>query len=182
MIEIAAHHGELPAFVRLIGFAIVLVVLWLRSRDGRRKRRLLYERLAGRLGGRYTPATVFTDHELHFSILDRPSHLVVRRGRQPSASLGIVLPRDPGGWIRICRSKLPEILGVLLHGPRFRTGDPRFDQDYRIQGHPPSLAGRIFSPQRRQEAMNAVRRLHLRSGFTLEVRSDLLELRIQETI
>jgi hypothetical protein len=182
MFAMMAHHQGIPALVRFIGFVIVVVVLLFRAREERRQRRLLYERLAGRLGGRYTAATVFTDHELRFSILDRPSHLVLRRGSQPFSSLRIVLPRDPGGWLRICRNKLSGMFGLLFHGPRFRTQDPRFDQDYRIQGHPQDLAARIFSPQRRQEAMSAVRRLNRCSGFTLEVRSDLLEIRIQETI
>jgi len=182
MIAMVAHHQGIPSLVRFIGFVIVLVVLAYRARQEQRKRRLLYERLAGRLGGRYTPATLFTDHELRFSILDRPSQLILHRGRQPVSSLWIVLPRDPGGWLRICRNKLSEMFGLLFHGPRFRTQDPRFDQDYRIQGRPETLTERIFSPERRQAAMGAVRRLHQRSGFTLELRSGRLEIRILETI
>lgn len=185
MLETLARSDGLPP--ALIVLAMVAVVRALRNYASRRGRLEEHFRsLAGRLGGTFSTAELFQDAQVRFELESRPAILKFRGGRSPCTQLQVTLQDARIGGLRIARDGIGEAFRSLLDGPRSFTGDAIFDGEFSVRSHSGALGraetlmGRLFSPERRQQVMTAVRRLNHCHGLTIEIGPSALEIRIAE--
>jgi len=182
VVNLLARHDDVPLFMFVMIFGGVGVLILTVTHHARQKRLRFCEELAGRVGGRFRPADLFSRHQIQFALLDRPCVLEFRDGKHPYSHLTMQLPGQVGGWLKISDNGAAEFFLGLFKGPRFATGDRNFDDAYTVRGWPEHLVGKVFSPGRRIEAMRAVRRLNHCAGYSLEVKSGRLDLRIRERV
>jgi hypothetical protein len=180
MVTVLARSNGIPAIFWFAFVVIAIIVGMIQSREVRARMERTLATLAGQLQGRFTPAGLFHNATIRFALNDRPAVLEIATGKRPFSHLWVVLPRDPGGRVTISRNNVAEFFISAMEGRRLRIGDPIFDDLYAVRSRPESLGQRIFAPPRRQEAMTAVRRLIACSGLSIEVKPNVLEIRITE--
>jgi hypothetical protein len=186
MLEILAKSDGLPS-AAFFGLAVVAVVKLLKdSVDRRGELATQLQYLAARWGGTFTGAGLFRDAWVQFEVDGRPAILEVRDGRSPFTQLRVTLPDARLGGLRIAAQGIGEMFRGLLDGPRTYIGDPIFDGEFAVRAHsgglgrPETLTARLFSPERRQRVMTAVRRLNHCHGLSIEVGPSSLVVRIGE--
>lgn len=170
--------------VFLVLFGIVAVAISIAVSSERTKRiNEALEKLARRLGGRYTPAGFIDRPALEFMLLDRPTRMEFHRGSRnspPRSRLEVTLKDRPPGTLHI----LPEGFGqsfLKLFGAQDITiGDAQFDSDYVIKATPESLAAQLFNPLRRSRVMASVRRLSSFQNPTIDLEYGRLSINVRE--
>ena len=177
-----ARHGDVPFLMLVLIFGGVAVLILTVGHQARQKRIRFCEELARRVGGQVQNMNFLSSHRITFSVLERPCVLEIHNGKHPYSHLKLSLPREPGGWLKIVDNGAGEFFLRLFQGPKFSTGDRNFDDAYAVRGWPDHLLRKVFSVERRRDAMRAVRRLNHCAGYSLEVKSGQLDLRIREGV
>jgi hypothetical protein len=172
-------RGHLPPFA-VIGVVVLVVSLILQASRKREQLERQGRLLAMRLGGRFEAAGLFSHARIDLTLQDCPAVMTFLAGRQPRTHLRVWLARNPGGSLKISRDSIAQIFISIVEGRRYLVGDGLFDATYAVRSTPEALGQKIFSPRRRQEAMNAVRRLGRCFGLAVEIQPSWMEVRIRE--
>ena len=171
--------GEDPAWffvLILAGFVGVVIALMMRSQAEQRRKAL-----ALRLGGRYEQGSLFSNPALHFSVADQPAMLEFRGGRGAFTQLYVPLPASALGAFKVTSARIGWGMLRLLGFNSVRIGDPTFDEWFAVTGDV-SLIRRVFNLENRARAMEAVRRLGIYPGFSLEFEIRSLQIRFNGTL
>jgi hypothetical protein len=135
---------------------------------------------AGKLGGTVQPGGLFEATALRFSLKGQSATMRFQDGKHPWTKLEVLLPPPAVGSLKIVPDTIAHSFLRMIGVHEVEIGDQLFDSIYFIQSKPESLAQTIFAPERRPEAMMAVRRLNHCSGFSLTIEGRMLEIRVLE--
>jgi hypothetical protein len=173
-----AKGGDPGWFIMLIlgGFAFGVVAILNRSQSEERRKAL-----ALRLGGRYEQGGVFSNSAIHFSVAERSSMMEFQSGRGAFTRLYVPLPASAPGAFKVTSVQLGWEMLRLIGYDSVRIGDPTFDASFAVTGDR-GLIQRVFGLESRLRAMEAVRRLAVYPGLTLEFDTGSLQIRFTGTL
>jgi hypothetical protein len=178
LLSMLAKGGD-PAWffiVILAGFVggVIAIMMHGQARDRRTA-------LALRLGGRYESGGLFSAPAIHFRVSDRPAMLEFQGGKGACTRLTVPLPASSAGTLKITSVQFGWELLRLIGYDSVRIGDPSFDASYAVTGNR-DLILRVFSLENRLRVMEAVRRIAVYPGFSLELDTGSLRLRFDGTL
>ena len=173
-----SRSGEVPLSAVLLLFGVALTVVLLLTTQAHRRMVNRCEDLARRLNGTYTPGGYGTRHRVSFRALGCAHRLDLQDGKRAHLRLEVDLPGPSGGWLKIGPETFGEVFLALFRGEKFRTGDSQFDQTFVVRGWPEHVLRKLFSPDYRSTAMNAVRRLNQRAPFSIAVSGSTMEIQM----
>jgi hypothetical protein len=169
----------MPFLVVIVAMVLVFAALVISQGQQTRKEKLLRE-AAERLGGTLCPGGLFEHSEIVYSLKGQSARIAFAQGKQPWTRMRVLLPPPAVGRLKI----VPDSLGMsflrMIGVHEIEIGDKLFDSLYFIESEPESLARTVFAPERRSEAMTAVRRLNHCSGFSLIIDGRQMEIRVTE--
>jgi hypothetical protein len=137
--------------------------------------------VAETLGGEFFPATFNRYPQIVFFVEGRHAVLVIDNGRDASSYVRIDFEGGPG-TMKIFEESFGQSVLKFFGAQDLAVGDATFDATYVIQANPPSLAGRIFSPERRARVMESVWRLKGYQRPVIELANDALVVRVQNRL
>jgi len=165
------------AMVGLVCFLLLASVLNVHTEAEERIRGF-----AASLRGRFVWGGLLEFPSIHLSIRGRDAWMRFFTGNYPSTTLEVRLPGPSDGLLRITPDSMGKSWLRFIGVQEVEIGDPSFDALYFVESLPESLARRVFAPERREEAIAAVRRLGACPDFTLTVQKELLRIHVGEVV
>lgn len=171
----------------VLGLTILgIVLVWVTILQAN-KRDALLERLTRKLGGKFIAGSLMTGPSIEFTLGGCKATLEVFEGGRNSPRYSRVIVdlrgRSPGS-LHILPEGFGQSFLKLFGAQDLEIGDDSFDAAYVVRAEPASLAGRVFSRDRRDEVIQSVRRIAAfnnptidadRNGLTVQVRELLTE-------
>jgi hypothetical protein len=177
------HFVGRHVFVFALGSVVFMLVLfwalWLR---GLRRREATLRRVAERLKGTVAASDTEELQAIHFYAAGRSSRIDFESGELPSTRVKVSLSRRSPGVFRILRGDVAWEQRKFVGAKDIRVGNPRFDAGWFVTARPESLAHRIFAEDRREEAIESVRRLEIFRRPSIEITRDTLVARVEQVL
>ena len=163
-----------------VGLGVVGVVVWI-CRAFRRARRT-YDRkwasVAAALGGAAEPRYWTSRATVRYKVGEHAAQ-IESDGNSPYTWVSVSLEgKSPGTLVLTEDLGTPDLIKKMFGVQDLSTGDAKFDQEYTVQATPPTLAYRIFAPDRRAAAMASTRRLKGAWQPVISLSRDALEVRV----
>lgn len=137
------------------------------------------DRAAAKLGGRRVGGGVISAPEIRFSLDGCPAVLrFPGRASSNSPCTRVEVSLKARGWFKIASRTFSDGLFKLFGARDIEVGVPDFDARYMIEASSESLIRSIFRPDRRERAVEAVRRLERHPGPRVELRESTLEVEV----
>ena len=168
-------YGDLAIILALLlsvaGGATLLFV----ERRWRSRRYAGLNRAAARLGATTVDAEGMDEPLLRFTAGGRPAMVEFERGEEPFTRVRVLMPHRSPGVLRIFRVSRANVRFLDSHD--LKIGHPEFDRAWYITGRPESLAGRIFTEERRGQVIESVLRIGALVAPSIEITRDTLIVR-----
>lgn len=162
------------ALASAAGGMVILFAL-LRWRD-RRDAGLF--RAAVRLRGRVPDSDGLELRSIQFTIDGRPASAEFEEGESKVTRVKVSMRRRSPGVFRVIPQNVARLNARFIGSPDIRVGSPAFDKAWYVTARPSSLAGRIFSEDRRDRVVASVERLARFESPSIEVTRDTLVVRV----
>jgi hypothetical protein len=157
-----------------VGFMAILFKAFLTPSTMPEFGRVAAERLNGRFRRWEPPGP-----RIEFSIAGRPACLVfVATGGTGRTRLTV--PFKSPGTLKVIPITLIQSFFKSFRAPGLNVGDKDFDADYVVQAVPEALAPRMFSPETRDRAIAAVRRLGGMSEPAIQITRTELRIQVEQ--
>lgn len=157
-------EGCLPLFIlAVVGFIVVIgVIAAVSSAPDRARGEDRGRTVAGMLGGTYRPAAHGRPAAITWTVRGLAAKMTLDRTVEPGLDATVVSVglsgHSPGSLIVGPEGWMAPVL-QRFSSRDVPVGDRNFDARYVVKANPESLAGRVFSPERRARAVAAVTRL-----------------------
>jgi len=166
----------------LLAFGVILLCLMIGRRRADSAARMsldeTFAMIAGRLQGTFVPASWPRPPRIHFPVQGRSAALeYCSDSYEGTTRVTVDLRGVSPGTLMIFRDSLRSVLPKLFGAQDLRIGDRRFDDRFILQAHPPSIVHRIFSGDRRSQAMESVLRIEELPGATIHLTRESLTVR-----
>lgn len=166
------------AIVVVVG--VVILTLVDRSRQKAQKAwTATLERIATRLDGTVNES----EPSLQFEIEGRRARLEFCGGSRDSSAYSCVALDVRGvspGQLRILKDGFGQRFAKLFGAQDLTVGDPSFDSDFVVKATPPAVAFQVFRPERRAEAVRAVRRIEGYENPTVDLDPQQLCVKVDQ--
>jgi len=173
------NTGSLVLFFGIAGVVIVLGCVAALSMT--RQMNGAVRTAAARLGAFFVEGGLFDEPQARFNLSGCRAWLRVFSGdRVASPFMRVVVDiRDrTKGTFSVEPTTFPESLVRTFSAPYLRVGDAAFDRDWIVQSVPSLVAGRVFAPARRSEAIATVLRLKDFNRPSIRLHEDFLVVEI----
>lgn len=154
---LAAVHN--PSLLIFSGFAIVTLIIMIIAKLRKNAFVRTCEEVAEKLGGRFQKEGLFEYAAIQFRIEGRVAAIDFFQAKDSSTTATVALGRSVPGTLRIVEETLGQSLLKLFGSQDLSIGDAGFDAHYVVKATPETLAAKVFAPERRDRAMDSVRRL-----------------------
>jgi hypothetical protein len=182
MITRLLAHAPEPQILLFFVFAVVVASVLISMKLRQRAFVRTCERVAEELGGRYEPPALFEIPVIAFRIEGRHATIAFPDGRTPSTSVSVGLGIPSPGTLKVIEEGFGQKFLKLFGAQDLPVGDASFNSEYVVKAAPESLATKIFSPERRLQAMGSVRRLRGMLSPTIDLTEGELKVEVQKRL
>jgi hypothetical protein len=173
------------AFIVIGVVSLIAVGIGWSIAAGRRARLVFFEATARRLKGRHLPSGFMTNDRIEFPIAGQTAvaeFFPAGEDNQGRTRLIVPLPGTSPGTLHIVPDGFSQSFLKMFGAQDLEIGDREFDAWYVVKANPESFAARIFSPDRRQRVIAAVKLLKHLNTPTIDVTRDHIRIVVREEL